>query len=772
MGLLLFITVLVASIYWMRSLFLARSDRNSSARREAFLLGYPRASMSEEPIVTPVDEEEEKEKKIPARLAQVAIASKPRTSLMANNLSFQVITAKSLPLPIEESLLYRTLVWVLFAIAAIGMDVAAGTHYSWLGIPFTIAGSVWSWHRRHHAKSWLNRFVSIVSVAIVLVCVLPLFYDAHLAIDRIQPVLNPMAPPPPNFSTIAVSIGVLLVLLQLSLSFQLYTRRMLGRSMVVSILLLSAAAYLSKSITFMILFGGFIALVIPTLMLNYRSQLEFKPIGITAVPMPGHLPPRHLPWRYLSQLAAIAISLGLMIAVFLPNFHLLNLSFIPQGLDKLQQITETSPGSNNSATLPTGNSQISPDALKDMVSKLLGQAGNNNYPDSIKQENLQLPGELASQLQQFAQQILGTSPQPLNSDFDRAAYLAEYLKQHYQPDPNQADQDKLPPLTAKSIQQLIEKYQSTPPSDCKLGGNSRDIAVIHNAMLRSIGIPARMKTGDQVAQIDPQTKLYPRPSANTPSQTEMYAPNWGWMGMDATPNSPNTPNQDRPLLNLTEQQIAQLQSQLKQMGLSTAPSSNPASSPNPTSSPGSNPDSSKPAPNNSDHSPFNQSGNADRSTQSPTPLPELPKWMTDPTILKMIVIAIAIVSGICWYWFYYRQQQQAVANLHPIERVYRSMLTSLSKTSRAKLPVQTQLEYAASIKTTEHPQVATVVAEISQLYTAWRYGKQRIDLQSLTKKLQYLNHLQQLATKRKRQQWFNQQKMRWTPANLTKSPKL
>jgi Transglutaminase-like superfamily len=769
MGVFLFITVLVASIYWMRSFFLARADHNSASRREAFLLGYPHASTTEEPIVTPVDEEK---KIIPTRLPQVAIdfvppesiASKPRKPAVANHVSF-AITAPLL-LPVEESLLYRTLVCVLFAIAAISMDFAAGTHYSWLGIPITVAGSAWSWHRRHHGKHWLNRVVSIVSVLIALFCILPLSYDAHLAINQINPILNPMAPPPPNAAAIAVSFGMLLVLVQLALSFQFYSRQMLGRSVITSTLLFSAAAYLGSGITFVILCGGFIALAIATLMLDYRSKLELKPIGIAAIPLPGHLPPRYLPWRYLSQLAAIAIGIGLIIALFLPGLRLPNLALIPQGIDKLQQIAATPPAS-------IGNTQISPDALKDIVSKVLGQAGGNNYPDSIKQENLQLPPELASQLQQFAQKILATSPQPLKSDFDRAAYLGEYLKQHYQADPSQADPDKLPPLTAKSIQELVEKYQSTTPSDYKIGGNSRDIPVIHTAMLRSIGIPARMKTGDQPAQIDPQTKLYSRSPATSPSQTEMYAPNWGWMGMDATPANPATSTQDRPLLNLTEQQIAQLQSQLKQMGLSTASAPTATSSPNPTSSstPTSNSNSNKLAPNNSDHSPFNQSTNPAQSTKAPTP-PEQSNGMTDPTIWRTIVIMIAIIGGIAWCWWYYRRQQQALAKLHPIERVYRSMLTSLSKTSRSKLPVQTQLEYAASIKTTEHPQVATVVAEISQLYTAWRYGKQRIDLQVLTKKLQYLNHLQQLATNRKRQQWFNHQKSRWTPVKGTKPPKL
>ena len=86
------------------------------------------------------------------------------------------------------------------------------------------------------------------------------------------------------------------------------------------------------------------------------------------------------------------------------------------------------------------------------------------------------------------------------------------------------------------------------------------------------------------------------------------------------------------------------------------------------------------------------------------------------------------------------------------------MLISLSKTGNTKLPAQTQLEYAQSIKNTEHPQIAQVTAEISQLYIAWRYGKQKIDIDKLARKLQNLQHLQQLAANRQRQQWLANQK--------------
>jgi capsule polysaccharide export protein KpsE/RkpR len=89
------------------------------------------------------------------------------------------------------------------------------------------------------------------------------------------------------------------------------------------------------------------------------------------------------------------------------------------------------------------------------------------------------------------------------------------------------------------------------------------------------------------------------------------------------------------------------------------------------------------------------------------------------------------------------------------------MILGLSKTGNTKVPAQTQLEYAHSIRNTEHPQIAKLVAEISHLYTAWRYGKEKVDAKHLAKKLQNLQHLQKLAVDRQRQQWIAKQKSLW-----------
>lgn len=217
-------------------------------------------------------------------------------------------------------------------------------------------------------------------------------------------------------------------------------------------------------------------------MLDYRSRLALPPVGIVQI-APKQLPHQHLPWRYLSQLAAISIGIGLMLSIFLPNFHL-----PPTGLERLPTLAQKS---NLPKITPQATSSPqpanTPANIREIATKLLSQPGNNNYPDTIKQDNLQLPPELATQLQQSTQKILATSPQPLESDFDRAAYLADYLKQHHQdPPPSVAN---LPPIDAKLIQQLTAKCAAA-PSTCKLGGNKQDIPVVYTSMLRSIGIPA------------------------------------------------------------------------------------------------------------------------------------------------------------------------------------------------------------------------------------------------------------------------------------------
>ncbi len=611
MGVILFTVVTIGSIYWLTSFLRSFSHDLPSSRREAFTLAYPRAPMTAEPVIIPVDQAEVK--KMPERLPQVNLDYIPTaTPILVVDRSAEVLpNFTPISAKIEESLLFRSLTLALFAVSVFSLDFAAGTHFSLSSIPFAAVGAVWSWYRRHQAKHWLNIAVSIASLGLVFGVFVPIIFK------QIPPYPRP-------FATLGLLLGGILISLNLGLSFHLYSRRVLGYCLLTSVILIGLAAGISQNIGlqnigFLTVFCGFMTIAMPTLMLDYRSRLALQPIGIQSLPVQGQLSYQHLPWKYLNQLAAILIGLGMILAIFLPNFRLPNLSFKPPGIENIKTLAQQSrqppnnPASINSNSAPPVNQQ-------ELARKVFGQPNNNNYPNLIKQDNLQLPPELASQLQQFTQQILATSPQPLNSDFDRSTYIAEYLKQHHQDAPIPPNPANLSPLDSKSIQALIDQCPDDTKT-CKLVGNKQDLPVVYTSMLRSIDIPSRLKTGEQPAQIDPQTKLYPRPTNKPLSQTEMYSPNWGWVNLDSTP--------DRPVVNLTPAQIDRLQAQAQQQ---STPNSLPATTHSSPASP--NPPNPQP---DRDQSIDNSSPPTQQNPPNPTPPADIPKDV-DPTILKTIVI--------------------------------------------------------------------------------------------------------------------------------------
>ncbi len=611
---------------------------------------------------------------------------------------------------IEESLLFRVLVYGMMVVSTMAIDLVGKTHYSWVALPMMTIGTIWSWYRRHHFKHWLNWLVSAIMLAISIAWLMPILVrDLQAGIERAEPGLR---------TTIAIelALGLISVVLLMGLSFHLYHRRFLGYGMTMSLISIGVVASLSENLSFLLLLSGFMAIGIPALMLDYRSRINLRPMGITNFPNLEQPSYQHLPWQYLTKLAGMAIGIGLIISLCLPNYRFPDLSFQPEELEKLTALAPK----QDPQTANTPQPQIDPSKL---AAKVLGKPENKNYPDSIKSDNLQLSPAIAAQLQDFTKQILNTSPQPLGSDYDRAAYLGEYLKQHHQDSPQESN---LPPIDPQLIEKLIDSCNSEPKT-CKLVGNEQDLPIVYTSMLRSIDIPARLKTGDKLAEFDPKTQTYLPPPESIESQTEVYFPNWGWFKLDPTP--------DRPLVNLDDRQIAELQQQSQQLPPSPSPST----------------PSNQPTPNQPTPTPTTQT----------TPPSKLPKWESDPTIVKTILISIAICGGIIWYLFYRHRQKQYLATLAPVEQIYRSMVANLSKGGLKKHPAQTQLEYAQSSNNIYHPQIVKVTQEISQLYTAWRYGNQQIDVKQLAKKLRYLEHLQQLAVKKYRQKQIAKFKSQW-----------
>jgi Domain of unknown function (DUF4129)/Transglutaminase-like superfamily len=708
MGVIIFIIAVSSGIYVANYFRQSLLDLPNGRSNRISIHPNNIRSTNPEPIVTnPIIEAPILDRSTLPLGDQVLLSTSSSSDLRSEVLPNLTISTAS----IEESLLFRVLVYGMMGLSTIGIDLVGGTHYGWVSIPIMTIGSVWSWYRRYYSKNWLNLLGSIVLSAILSGYSIPILVrDVQVEIDRAAPALKTQI-------AVELTLGLIVVGLLMGLSFHLYSRKMLGYCMMMSWISIGIAASLSHNLNFIILLCSFAAIGIPTLMLDYRSRLNLRPVGIVDLPTIEQLSYQHLPWQYLTKLAGMTIGIGLILSLFLPNFHVPDLSFQPAGLEKLTALAPKDRLSQPNPKSPSPQPQIDPTKI---VPKLLRQPGNNNYPDPIKQDNLKLSPEIAAQLQAFTQKVLTTSPQPLGSDYDRAAYLAQYLKQHHQTgtQPSNLADPKL-------IEQLIAPCQSN-PTNCKLVGNKQDLPILYTSMLRSIDIPARLKMDDKLVELDPKTQTYKDLSASSQSQPEVYFPNWGWFKLDPTP--------DRPLFDLDDLQIAQLQQQSAQLSPSPTPEPSPNNS---TPTPESSPNNSTPTP-----------------SSSPSPSPstfELPKWELDPNILKVILIAIAVCGGIIWYLLHQRKERQQLATLAPVEQIYRSMLVNLSKNGRAKHPAQTQLEYAQSIDRIYHPQIVKVTQEISQLYTAWRYGKQPIDVKQLANKLRYLRHLQQLAAQKQRQ---------------------
>ena len=261
MGVIVF---LIASIaIFLFSFHFFRDLSRISSRREPFALGYPRASMPVEPLVTPVDEVKSSERLPQIELDFTSIAAPTPVVDRSTEVSSFTIT----PSKTEESLLFRSLTLGMFALAVISVDLAAGTHYSGVGIPVTTMGAVWSWYRRHHPRHWLNIAVSVGSLAIVCGCLVPILASQmQIATDLVAPSVK-------MSTMLELALGMILVALQMGLSFNLYHRRLLGYCLVTSGVLMAVAASLSHDLSFLILLCGFIAIAIPALMLDYRSRL-------------------------------------------------------------------------------------------------------------------------------------------------------------------------------------------------------------------------------------------------------------------------------------------------------------------------------------------------------------------------------------------------------------------------------------------------------------------------------------------------------------------
>jgi transglutaminase-like putative cysteine protease len=329
------------------------------------------------------------------------------------------------------------------------------------------------------------------------------------------------------------------------------------------------------------------------------------------------------------------------------------------------------------------------------------------YPASIRKHYLQIPPEIADKIRQHTEKILadynkervGKSEKTLDSQYEKALYLAQYLKQHYTIPDNPLN---LPYLGENEdlVEAFLFKHK---------GGYPDHFSTVLTIMLRSIDIPARLVAGFSSGEFNSFTGMYIVRNTDAYAMTEVYFSKYGWFAFDPIPNHPLIP----PSI-----EADQTFSVLRQFWNWVA---------------GWLPSPVRGFLNNVFATIFDW-------------IAKIFSWFfalffqgwTGVLTGSLVGTALAFLS---WFgWNQWREWRDLVKlnKLPPMESLYQQMLKWTEQKGLGKHPAQTPLEFAQVSYQHHSSATAKVIEEICQAYVSWRYGGHSPDLNQLQKRWQDL----------------------------------
>jgi hypothetical protein len=705
----------------------------------------------------------------------------------------------------EESLLLWLLVVLLAALAFISLDIATHAAFSFMAIPFSIAGSIWSYRRRYLAHHWLTHLVFATALILVLFCLGGAFWGQ--IIERAKSFLGT-----DRDLVVPLALSFLLVALQTIRMWSLCYQRGLGSSIVISLMLMAGAMTIGNSPGFLLLLAIFIGLLVPALMLFYRSQLKLKPIGISIVPRPQQLTERHLPWTYLSKITALALVLGCTLALFAPHLRFPEVTLNLPGLDQLVKMlpikvdpTLTVANPNNSPNIDGSREAVgdqnNPDVVRSKPGGKSSTAGGVNI--AVDEPSLDQQGDTSNgsesaestnandteysevvQTQQAIKNILATADRPLKTRAEQIAYVIQYLEEHVSS--TDCATNTLSLNCTKKFRLRSEYYPNSEKGKKNVVG---------------ISTLAQMQLSEQI----PQHKYY---LVSQPSPTELLPQ----LTSLCSVNQPNC-YKDR-VFQADEQEMQRTRSRLlRSIGGDNFDASNPAIQRDktlfPKLSPGLNQPLSSPQPSGANgdksllpkQSPASEPGNPRRklgdkksiidkdrkpnTLKNPRkkgnldrPKPS-PKNTPDPTksnlikpeqlmmMLRIGAVMLFMIAGVMWYlWWQNRyeralkQKERKFNQLPTIERIYLLMLKDLRAGGKIKRATETEWEFVSLVNPHYPGLLGKLITEISSDYVAWRYGQQPPNETSLTHKFERFRELYsvELTKHRKKNNFISQGK--------------
>ncbi len=303
---------------------------------------------------------------------------------------------------------------------------------------------------------------------------------------------------------------------------------------------------------------------------------------------------------------------------------------------------------------------------------------------------------LQSKLKTLAEELLSQANTPITSDYEKALFLAQALKQRY------SLQQDLPFLEAQEdlVDAFFFKYQ---------GGYRDHFATALTMLLRSIGMSTRLVTGFAPGQFNPFTGYYIVKNTDAYAMTEVYFHKYGWFTFDPIPGQPLIP----PSIE-ENQTFSALQSLWKWVaGWLPSPVTGWLSW---------------------------VFGGLFAQLGRLMALFRQGWWGWLVGILGSISVMFA--GWLTWLayqrWRYWRKLQQ----LTPIARLYQQLIDWLGMQGLAKHPAQTPREYAQMVRESASPACDRTTYVITNAYLAWRYGSKTTDLSGLQQQFRQLQRQQ------------------------------
>ena len=330
----------------------------------------------------------------------------------------------------------------------------------------------------------------------------------------------------------------------------------------------------------------------------------------------------------------------------------------------------------------------------------LEKAGSN-YPKSISEYYLEIPREIKEKVRLKAEELLAKSPNNLESNYEKALYLAQAIKQNYQIQPTI-------PLLEEGEDLILAFFKNQ-------GGYPDHFATVYTMMLRALDIPSRLVVGFASGQFNPFTGYYVVHNTDAHAMAEVYFPNSGWHYFDPLPGHEIIPP------SFEDDNTFGVLGQLWSWIASWLPS--PITSFITTL--------------------FSKIFNTITNLFGAGWLTKLWQFLTGSFVgILMGFLGLIILAFISWLGWNFAKRLLyllRLAKLNPVEKIYREMLDLLAYKGYEKKSTQTPLEYAHSLTDFLNREKVEIVLLITNSYVQWRYGNITPNLDYLQSQFSLLN---------------------------------